>query len=287
MVYGRTVLIFNTAYMLQNVFQTFLTTAEKPRLGLLATVAAGLTNMVLDGLFIAVFHWGVAGAALATGISQVVGGVLLKTCINGSSELMTNISGSLVSIVYNFQLLRFAGEDGVAAYGVLMYVQFIFIAIFFGYTIGAGPIVGYHYGAGNHGEMKNLLIKSMTFTLSAGAAMMVLAQLLAEPLARMFVGYDAGLLEMTTHAFRLFAFSFLLAGVNIFASAFFTALNNGVVSAAISFLRTLVFQLLSVLLLPVFFGLDGIWWAITVAEVCACLISLGFLAAKRKAYHYL
>lgn len=311
-VYGRTVLIFNTAFMLQNVFQSFFTTAEKPKLGLAVTVAAGLTNMALDGLFIAVFRWGVAGAALATGISQVVGGVLpllyfarpngsllrltgtklegrvlLRTCINGSSELMTNISGSLVSIVYNFQLLRFAGEDGVAAYGVLMYVQFIFIAIFFGYTIGAGPIAGYHYGAGNHGEMKNILIKSMTFTLSAGVVMMALAQLLAQPLARMFVGYDPGLLEMTAHAFRLFAFSFLLAGVNIFASAFFTALNNGVVSAAISFLRTLVFQMLSVILLPVIFGLDGIWWAITVAEVCACVISVIFLAAKRRTYHYL
>ena len=290
-VYGRTVLIFNTAYMLQNVFQTFLTTAEKPRLGLLATVAAAALatgiSQVVGGVLPLLYFARPNGSLLRLVRPEFEGGVLLKTCINGSSELMTNISGSLVSIVYNFQLLRFAGEDGVAAYGVLMYVQFIFIAIFFGYTIGAGPIVGYHYGAGNHGEMKNLLIKSMTFTLSAGAAMMVLAQLLAEPLARMFVGYDAGLLEMTTHAFRLFAFSFLLAGVNIFASAFFTALNNGVVSAAISFLRTLVFQLLSVLLLPVFFGLDGIWWAITVAEVCACLISLGFLAAKRKAYHYL
>ena len=310
--YGRIVLAFNTAFMLQNVFQSFLIAAEKPKLGLWITVAAGVTNMVLDALFMAVFHWGVAGAAIATGISQVVGGVLplvyflrpnssllrlsptrlrlrpiLAACGNGSSELMSNISSSLVSMVYNLQLLRLAGEDGVSAYGVLMYVQFIFISIYIGYSIGCAPVVSYHYGAQNHGELKNLLGKSVLLMGITGVALTALAMALADPLARLFVGYDAELFALTSHAFRLFAWSFLLAGFNIFASGFFTALNNGGVSAAISFLRTLVFQSASVLILPVFFGVDGIWWAITVAEVFAFLISVLFLLAKRGKYHYM
>lgn len=311
-VYGRVVLLFNTAFMLQNVFQTFLTTAEKPQLGLMATVAAGVVNMALDALFVVGFQWGVAGAALATGISQCIGGLLplvyflrpngsllrltkarpeartlLKACANGSSELMTSISGSIVSMLYNFQLLKFAGENGVAAYGVLMYIQFIFVAIFIGYTIGIAPVVGYHYGADNTPELKSLLRKSLLLMGIAGLLMMLLAQALAVPLAHVFVGYDAELFDMTRHAFAIFAFSFILAGFNIFASAFFTALNNGGVSAAISFLRTLVFQMLSVLILPMLFGLDGIWWAITVAEVFACILSTTFLVAKRKQYRYL
>lgn len=253
-----------------------------------------------------------AGAALATGLSQCIGGilpllyflrpnisllrltktrpegtVLLKACANGSSELMTSISGSLVSMLYNFQLLKFAGENGVAAYGVLMYIQFIFAALFIGYTIGTAPIVGYHYGAENYTELKNLLRKSVWLMGIAGVAMMGLAQLLAFPLAKIFVGYDAELLSMTKHAFHVFAFSFILAGFNIFTSSFFTALNNGGISAIISFLRTLMFQTLSVLLLPLLFGLDGIWWAITVAEVFACLISVTFLFAKRNQYYYM
>lgn len=310
--YGRILFIFNTAFMLQNVFQTFLATAEKPKLGLAATVAAGVTNMTLDALFVAGFRWGVAGAALATGLSECIGGILpliyflrpnssllrltktglegkilLKACINGASELMSNISGSLVSMLYNFQLIRFAGENGVAAYGVLMYIQFIFVAVFIGYTIGTSPIVGYHYGAGNHGELKSMLRKSLKLMGMAGIVMMILAQALAAPLANIFVGYDKELFDMTRHAFKVFSFSFILSGANIFASSFFTALNNGGVSAAISFLRTLVFQMLSVLILPVVFGLDGIWWAITVAEVCAFMISLIFLYAKRNKYHYM
>ena len=310
--YGRTVLAFVIAFMLQNVFQSFLITAEKPRLGLLATVAAGVTNMALDALFIAGFKWGVVGAAVATGLSQCVGGVLpliyflrpnssrlrlvktrlelrpiLKACGNGSSELMSNISGSLVSMLYNFQLLAYAGENGVAAYGVLMYVQFIFVAIFVGYAIGSAPIVGYHYGAENHAELRSMLTKSVKLMSAGGVILTVLAIVLAAPLARIFVGYDAELFEMTRHAFCLFAFSFLMAGFNIFTSSFFTALNNGVISAAISFLRTLVFQTLCVLLLPLLFGLDGIWWAMTVAEVFALGLSILFLATQRKRYHYL
>lgn len=310
--YARVTLSFNTAFMLQNVFQTFLSTAEKPKLGLVTTIIAGITNMILDALFIGVLKLGVAGAALATGLSECMGGlipliyflrpnssllkltktklkggVLLNACANGSSELMSNISGSLVSMLYNFQLMKFAGENGVAAYGVLMYVQFIFIAIFIGYTIGSSPIVGYNYGAKNYSELKNMLKKGMFLMCTAGLIMMLLARILAGPLAKVFVGYDTELFEMTKHAFKLFSFSFILAGLNIFASSFFTALNNGGISAAISFMRTLVFQLLSVLILPMIFGLDGIWWAITVAEVFAFIISQIFLFAKRKKYHYM
>ncbi len=311
-VYGRVVVAFTAAFMLQNVFQTFLSTAEKPKLGLFYTVAAGVANMALDALFIAVFRWGVAGAALATGISQLVGGVLplfyflrpnssllrltktrlelrilLKACGNGSSELMSNISGSIVGMLYNYQLLRFAGEDGVAVYGVLMYVSFIFVAAFIGYTVASTPIVGYHHGAGNHKELKSLLKKSVVLMLSAGVLMMVLSRALAKPLANVFVGYDQELSQMTQHAFVVFSWSFLLAGFNIFASSFFTALNNGAISAAISFLRSLVFQIICVLALPALLGLDGVWWSVTVADVFACIISVIFLFAKRKRYHYM
>ena len=310
--YGRIVTGFTFAFMLQNVFQSFFIAAEKPKLGLKVTVAAGLANMVLDALFIAVFNWGVAGAAIATGLSQCVGGVLplvyflrpnssllrlsptrlrlrpiLAACGNGSSELMSNISSSVVSMLYNFQLMRLTGEDGVSAYGVLMYVQFIFISIYIGYSIGCAPVVSYHFGAQNHGELKNLLGKSVLLMGCTGVALTALAMALADLLSRLFVGYDAGLFALTSHAFRLFAWSFLLAGFNIYASGFFTALNNGGISAAISFLRTLVFQSASVLILPIFLDVDGIWWAITVAEVFAFLISVTFLLAKRGKYHYM
>ena len=310
--YGRIVISFTTAFMLQNVFQSFLIAAEKPKLGLIATVAAGVTNMALDALFIAGFHWGVAGAAIATGLSQCVGGLfpliyflrpnssklrlvrtklelrpILNACGNGSSELMSNISLSIVSMIYNFQLLKYIGEDGISAYGVLMYVQFVFIAIDIGYSIGCAPIVGFHFGAQNHTELKNMLGKSVKLMCGAGVVMAVLAQVLAAPLARLFVGYDEVLYRLTCHAFRLFSFAFLFAGFNIFASSFFTALNNGLISAVISFLRTLVLQTSSVILLPLIFGVDGIWYAITAAEIFATTISVIFLFAKRKKYHYM
>lgn len=310
--YGRVVIAFAITYMLQNVFQSFLITAEKPELGLYVTVAAGVTNMILDALFVGVFKWGVVGAAVATGISQFVGGALplvyflkpnnsllkltktkleikplLDACANGSSELMSNISASLVSVVYNFQLMKFIGEDGVSAYGVLMYVQFVFIAIFIGYSIGGAPIVSYHYGAENVDELKNLLKKGVKLMLGGGVVLTIAAMLLSTTLAKIFVGYDQTLFDLTVHAFRLFAFSFLLAGYNIFASGFFTALNNGAVSALISFLRTLVFQMISVLIMPIIFDVDGIWWSITVAEICAFVISTIFIFAKKDKYHYM
>lgn len=309
--YGRIVTGFTVTFMLQNVFQSFLIAAEKPKMGFSVTIAAGVTNMVLDALFVGAFGWGVAGAAVATGLSQCVGGLIpfiyflrendsllqltrtrlelrpiLQACANGSSELMSNISSSVVSMVYNFRLLEFLGGDGVSAYGVLMYVQFIFIAIFIGYSIGAAPIVSFNYGAGNKKELNNLLRKSITLSLGSGVVLAAAAALLAGVLAKIFVGYDQTLFDITAHAFRIFSFCFLLVGFNIFTSSFFTALNNGAVSAAVSFLRTLVFQLGSVLLLPKLFGVDGIWWSNTVAEVFAFLISLFFLFTKSKKYGY-
>ena len=309
--YGRILLGFNTAYMLQNVFQSFLITAEKPKLGLLATIAAGVTNMVLDALFIAGFGWGVAGAAVATGLSQCVGGLfpllyflrpnnsllrlrpvklqlrpILQSCGNGASEVVSSVTSSIIGMVYNFQLLRFTGKDGVAAYGVLMYTEFIFVAVFIGYAIGSAPVIGYHYGAENTGELKSLLRKSVTLNLGSGIVMLGIAQALAMTLAHLFVGYDPALFSMTVHGFRIFTVAFVLLGLNIFFSSFFTALNNGVVSAAISFLRTFVFKLSAVLVLPLLFKLDGIWWATVVAEVFAFLASGVFLLKNRRKYGY-
>ena len=309
--YGRIVLLALTAFMLQNVFQSFLITAEKARLGLIITVLSGVTNMVLDYVFIALLHWGLTGAALATALSQMVGGVtpfvyflrendsllrltktrfdgriLLKTCTNGSSELMSNISASVVTMLYNFQLMSLAGEDGIAAYGVVMYVNFIFAAIFVGYSIGTAPVIGYQYGAQNHAELKNLFRRSLVLMTLSGAGMALLAEALAQPLTQIFVGYDAGLYAMTLRGFRLYSVSFLITGINIFGSSFFTALNNGVVSAVISFLRTLVFQVVVVLVLPAIFGLDGIWFAITAAELLALAVTILFFVLKRKEYHY-
>ena len=309
--YARVVLLGLPFFMLQNMFQSFLIAAEKPKMGLMGTIAAGVTNMVLDALFIAIFRWGVVGAAAATALSQFVGGVvpflffvrknnsklrltktkmmgkeLLRTCTNGSSELVTNISLSLVCMLYNVQLLKIAGQNGVAAYGVIMYVNFIFISIYLGYAFGTAPIIAFHYGAKNTAELQNVLKKSLKILLGAGVTLFGAAFLLSDMLAKIFVGYDAALYAMTARGFRLYAVSYLLAGFNIYGSSFFTALNNGIVSAAISFLRTVVFEVAAIMILPVFFRLDGIWCAITVAETASLLITAVFFFALRKRYHY-
>ena len=309
--YARIILAANPFFILQNVFQSFFVSAERPKLGLLVMVGAGLTNIVLDALLVAVFRFGLAGAAAATAVSQAVGGlapvvyflrrnssllrlvrprfdgrVLLRTCANGSSELMSNISGSLVNILYNFQLIRLAGEDGVAAYGAIMYVSFIFAAVFIGYSIGSAPVVSYHYGAGHGGELHSLLVKSLLLTAGAGVAMAAAGAAVSGPLARLFVGYDRELCLLTVRGFRLYALSYLLCGFSIFGSAFFTALNNGLASAAISFLRTLVFHCSNVLLLPLLLDVDGIWLAISVAEALALAVTAALLAANRRVYKY-
>jgi len=310
--YGRIMGGFSVAFMLQNAFQSFLVAAEKPMLGLLATVAAGLSNMALDALFISVFKWGIAGAAFASGLSQCVGGLIplvyflhpnssllrlrrtrlriapiIRACANGASEMVSSTTSSIVGMFYNFQLLKYAGQSGVASYGVLMYIQFIFVAAFIGYSIGSAAVIGYHYGAQNYDELKNLLRKSLVIMFSTGLSMAVLSHMLALPLSKVFVGYDAALVAMASHALRISTKAFLIVGFNIFASSFFTALNNGVVSAAISFLRTFIFKLSAVLMLPLLLELDGIWWADITAEIAAFIFSVMFLILQRKKYRYM
>jgi putative MATE family efflux protein len=309
--YGRIILLALPALMLQYEFQSFFVTAGKPQLGLAVTVAAGVANMVLDWLLVAVFSLGLQGAAIATAVSQCIGGLipllyfarrnssllqlveakldkkaLLQTCANGSSELMSNISMSIVGMLYNAQLLRYAGENGVAAYGVLMYVNMIFIAAFIGYAVGTAPVIGYHCGAKTPGELRSLLRKSLIIIGIFSVAMLGAGQLLAKLLSTLFVGYDQTLLALTMRGFAIYSFSFLFAGIAIFGSSFFTALNNGLVSALISFLRTLVFQVAAVLLFPLIWKIDGIWLSIVAAELMAALTTTAFLLGKRKQYQY-
>ena len=309
--YSRIILMALPAYMLQYEFQSFFATAEKPQLGLTFTVAAGLTNMALDALFVAIFRWGLVGAAAATALSQAVGGLaplfyfgrpntsllqltkpkydgraLRRACTNGSSELMSNISMSIVSMLYNVQLMKYAGEDGVAAYGVLMYVNMIFLATFIGYSVGTAPIVSFHYGAGNHAELKNLLRKSLLIISMFSILMFGLAEGLGEPLSRVFVGYDPALFDLTHRGFLIYSFSFLFAGIAIYGSSFFTALNNGLISALISFLRTFLFQVGAVLIFPLLWGIDGIWLSIVAAELMAAIVTALFLIQKQEKYGY-
>ena len=309
--YGRIILLAIPAYVLQYEFQCLFSVAEKPTLGLSVTVAAGLTNILLDALFVAILHWGLEGAAAATAASQCVGGIvpliyfarpnssplrlgrtefngraLAKACANGSSELMSNISMSVVSMLYNIQLMKYAGENGVAAYGVLMYVNLVFQAVFIGYSVGTAPIISYHHGAGNHGELKGLLKKSLFLIGIFSLLMLVAGQTLARPLSLLFAGYDESLLAITIRAFTIFSFSFLCSGMAIFGSSFFTALGNGIISALISFLRTFVFQCSTVLIFPLFWELDGIWLSTVAAEILAAAVTALFVLGKRKKYHY-
>lgn len=309
--YGRTVFFMLTGLFLQNAFQSFLVVAEKPKLGLFVTLLAGFTNMFLDFLFVYVLRFGVFGAALATGISQFVGSVIpiiyfaggknnvlkltkcrfnkdiiIKTCINGSSEMVTNMSMSLVNILYNMQLMKYIGTNGVVAYGIIMYVGFIFVGTYMGYAVGSAPVISYHYGAGNKDELKNLFKRSLTIIIVSSVVMTLIAEIIAGYLAGIFVSYDNNLLELTTEAIRIYAVSYLISGVNIFASSFFTALNNGVVSAVISFMRMFVFQIGMILLLPVVLGISGILTAVIAAEVLSVVISVMFLVKNRKKYSY-
>lgn len=313
MVYGRIILLALPFYILQLLFQSFFVTAEKPQLGLAVTVSSGLTNMILDAVLVLLLpqEFKLAGAAVATGVSQVVGGAvpliyfsrkntsilrlgktridgraLAKACTNGSSEFMSNVSMNVVGILYNLQLLNHSGENGVAAYGVMMYVSFVFAAAFIGYSIGTAPVIGFHDGAKNHRELQGLLRKSLVLLGVFGLVMLALAELLTVPLSRLFVGYEKSLLTLTVSGFRIFALSFPFMGYAIFGSGFFTALNDGVTSAIISFLRTMVFQVAAVLLLPLLWGIDGIWWSIVVAELMAVVLSGFFLVMKRKKFHY-
>ena len=310
-VYGRVCLLALPALMLQYEFQSFFSTAEKPQMGLIITILAGVTNIVLDALFIAVLNGGLVAAAAATVCGQLVGGIipvfyfarknpsplrltrtafdksaLWKACTNGSSELMSNISMSVVSMLYNAQLMKYAGENGVAAYGVLMYVNLVFLAAFIGYSVGAAPIISYHFGAGHRSELSSLLKKSLRIIFFFSVSMLALSQILAKPLSHIFVGYDPSLLTLTLRGFQIFSFSFLFAGAAIFGSAFFTALNNGLVSALISFLRTLLFQVAAVLIFPLIWQIDGIWMSVAAAEFLAAAVTALFILAMRKKYQY-
>lgn len=311
-IYGRIVIVSLPAYIVHLEFESFFSTAEKPKFGLRLTIICGVLNMVLDAVFIALFKWGIAGAALATAISHLVSGVvpivyfarpnnsllrlqrapadwkaLGKACFNGVSELINNIAMSLVGMLYNAQLLLYAGENGVAAYGVLMYVSFAFNAACIGYSIGMSPVVGYHYGAQNHPELKGLLKKSIIIIGVCSVCMFALAEVLGAPLSKIFVGYDPELYTLTSRAFTIYSFSFIFSGFAIFSSGFFTALNDGVTSAIISFLRTLIFEVLAVMLLPLIWGVDGIWISVVFAEIMAVTAGIIFLVAKRKQFHYM
>lgn len=309
--YGRIAMCFNVFFMLQNCFQDFFIVAAKPHLGLLTTVIAGLSNIILDALFIYVFNWGVAGAAVATGISEMVGAAIpiiyfikpntsllslvkcklelqpiLKASGNGISEMVTSITSSFVSMLYNAQLIKYVGSDGVAAYGVLMYVLFIFAAIYIGYAMGCGPIIGYHYGARNPSELKNILSKSFKLLTGTGIAMLLFGELFARPLSGLFFAYDEALLDMTVHAMRITTVCFVILGINVFSSSFFTALSNGWLSALISLLRTFVFKLSFVIFLPLIMGIEGVWWSNPLSEILAFLLSIFCLAIMRKRYEY-
>lgn len=309
--YGRILFCAMPFFILQYAFQSFFVAAEKPGLSLKVNIAAGLINAVLDFLLIVVIPFGLAGAAIATIIGQVIGGIvpilyfarkndsplrlgrtyfngriLRDTFINGSSEMITNLSSSVINVLYNFQLMKFAGENGVAAYGVVMYVNIIFMAVFLGYSLGSAPIVSYHYGAANHQELKNLFQKSIRVLIGSGIVLVLLSEIFAKPLIMIFASKDVELLTMTIRGFRIYAISFLVMGLNVWGSAFFTALNNGAVSAAISFIRTLLFQIIAVIVLPIIFGIDGIWLSIVVAEVLSLIVTVFFLTTRKKHYHY-
>lgn len=311
LIYGRITLCSMTAYMLQNMFQTFLITAEKPQMGFVVTLIAGMTNIFLDFLFVGIFLWGLKGAAIATVISECLGGfipllyfiqkknsllhlgksrfapkVLVKTCTNGASELLSGIAASVMGILYNFQLMRFSGENGVAAYGVIMYVSFVFFSLFIGYSTGCAPLTSYHYGANNRAELQNLFKKSCRIIGTTSVSLFVLAQLFARPLSGIFVGYDAELWNLTEHGFRICSTTFLFGGFCVYASSLFTALNNGLLSATISVSRTILFETAAVLILPQFFGVNGIWFSIFVTEVAAISLSAFFVVFKRKQYGY-
>ena len=311
MTYGFIVLPATTAYILQFSFQSYCVTAEKSNLSLVMTVASGLCNILLDTVFVAGFQWGLPGAAAATAISQILGATiplvyfsrknpsllqlrkfrfdgkaLLKAFTNGASELMSNLSMNIVAMLYNLQLIHYAGQDGVAAYGVIMYVNLVFLATYIGFSIGTAPLFGFNHGAGNEMELKNLFRKSMIVLSVAAVVMAASAILLSGPLASIFVGYDEKLMELTVRGFGIYALSFLFSGFNMFGSAMFTAFNNGLISAVISFFRTLICQIAAVLLLPMAMGIDGIWLSIVVAELAALLLTVICFIKFRKRYHF-
>ena len=309
--YARIMILFETMFMLQNAFQNLFMAANKATLGFTISVVAGITNIIGDALLVGVFKLGVEGAAIATVISQSIAGLfpiiyfsrpnssalklvktsikfkpIYKTALNGSSELLSNISQSLVSMVYNKQLMAYVGEDGISAYGVIMYVGYMFTAIYLGYSLGQSGFVAYNYGAKNCEELKNIRKKSLIINSSFGILMLLIVELFASPLAKIFVGYDEELLNLTVNGFKLYGICYLISGINIYTSSFFTSLNNGLISGLSSFLRTFVFQIIAVIVLPLLLGLTGIWLSMLVAEIMSLLVNIIFFVKFKKRYNY-
>ncbi len=309
--YGTIILLVLPAFVLQMEFMSFFPAAQKPQLGLIVTVIAGVTNMILDGILVGILPFGLKGAAFATAISQVVGGVipliyfarkntsllkltktsmdvraLIRVSTNGSSEFLTNISLSVVCMLYNFQLMKIAGENGIVAYGVLMYVNYIFVSVFIGYSVGSAPIISYNFGSGNKGELNNMVKKSLVIIGVLSVAMFISSELLAKPMSIIYVGYDKELLNLTLRGFLIYSFSFFFTGIAIYGSAFFTALNDGLTSALLSTIRMAVFQVVTVLVIPIFLKIDGIWLSIVVAELLSALLNLIVMYKLRRKYGY-
>ena len=307
--YGRTLFLFLPIMILGYTFQSILITAEKPKLGLYISLGNLFSNALLDWLFVAVFKWGMVGAAVATGIGACLNGLvpliyfarpnssplhfckgrvqvkpLLKACGNGSSEMVNDMSTSLIFVLYNYQLLRMLGEDGVAAYGVTVFVEGIFAAVFYGLAMQATSIVGYHFGAKNYPELKSLLKNGIILNFISGILMFVLAQVSAPLISRIYVGYDETVYRLSVHAMRMYAFAFLLQGFNEYASAYFTGLNNGLVSGILAFTRTFLIQTVMILVLPLLLGTDGLWLAQAATEVFAAVIAIVFFITRKHEY---
>lgn len=311
-IYGRICAAGMPAFMMQMGIQPFFMVAGRPRMGTWISLVSGLLNIGLDALFIIVCGWGLAGAAAGSMLACCFGGFyplwyfssrfnrsslafkatgfefgpLAKACSNGLSEFVGNISFNIVSMCYNWQLMRFYGENGVAAYSVILYLGFIFVAVYSGYNMTVTPLVGFNFGAGNKRELRSLLRHSLTLMLVLGVLLAGTAELLAGPAARLFVGYDSELTALTVHATRLYAPSFLITGLTLFVSAWFTGLNNGPVSALASFSRTFVFELSCVFLLPVLLGVNGIWLSAPAAEILSLFLGAALLLRFRSRYGY-
>ena len=318
--YGSVMMAGGVFYALQILFQNFLVTAERPSVGMGLTIAAGLTHIVLDLLFIPVLGMGISGAAYASVISMMVAGLpplvmfagkkqrlhfarlsgqILTTgsfgelvrelgfaMCNGSSEMVTNLATAVTTMLFNLQMMHLAGEKGVAAISAVLYVESLFIAVFMGFSAGSAPLFSYHFGSGNRKKLARLMQISVTVIGVSALVMFGSAQLLARPIIAAFAGGDSGLLSMALHGLRIFSFSYLLGGVSIFASALFTALNNGGISALISLVRTLVMRCGLLILLPALLGIDGVWLAVPVAEVFAAMLAAGLLFGFRRRYGY-
>lgn len=297
--YLAIILMFAPANMLQMLFQMFFVTAGRPGLGLTFIIGAGLVNAVLDYVFIVPLGMGIAGAALATGIGYLIpaaaglifffgkkkelyftkpkfsAAVLGSSCSNGSSEMVSNLSMAVVTLVFNRIMMNLAGEDGVAAVTIVMYAQFLLSSIFMGFSLGVQPVISFHHGAGNRRNLKGIYRHCIVFIAIAAVSVFAVAMTLGPTLTTIFTPKDTNVWTLAVRGFMILPFCFLLEGFSIYASAAFTALGDGKTSALISFLRTFLFILTGLLTLPLAFGIDGVWLAVPVAELCSVLVVIG------------